>query len=131
MKKVTYLLLAVLVALMLPVTAMAAENDIAAMIDALPTVEEFKAMDNAQQVDAYNRTQEAYDAYMALPTEEKEALAGAEEVFDALFSHYNTLIAPAEPAENTGKIGYNYPVWIILGGLVLLLAGLGLRKKAK
>ena len=52
MKKAAFVLLAVLLAAALPVSALAAQTDVAAMIDALPTVEQFKAMDNAGQVDA-------------------------------------------------------------------------------
>ena len=127
MKKAAFVLLAVLLAAALPVSALAAQTDVAAMIDALPTVEHFKAMDNAGQVDAYNHTQEAYDAYMALSLEEKEAIKGAEEKFDALFSHYNTLIAPAEG----GKTGSNAPVWILLAALLLLVVLPLVKKKAR
>lgn len=98
---------------------------VGAMVDALPTVEEFKAMDKEAQVDAYNRTQEAYNAYMELNAEEKEQLPGAEAHFDALFSHYNTLIAPAD----SGKVGSNTLVWVVIALLAAMLLVPVLRKK--
>lgn len=64
-----------------------------ALIDALPTVEEVKAMDMDGQRAAYDQTQEAYDAYMAL-TEEQRALITGAEVFEALFAFFNGQIMP-------------------------------------
>ena len=116
MNRLFRLAFALLLLLSLSVSALAAETtgaSVKEMIDALPTVEEFKAMDSDAQVDVYNRTQTAYDAYMALDAEEKAQLEGAEETFDALFSYYNTLIAPAD----SGKTGSNLPVWLILAAL--------------
>lgn len=63
-------------------------------LEALPTVEEFQAMDEAGQLDAYNRTQAAYDAYMSLSEREQQELEGAEETFEALFTHFNSQIMP-------------------------------------
>ena len=61
-------------------------------------------MDAEDQLEAYNRTQAAYDAYMALSDEEKAGMEQAEETFEALFSHFNTLVAPAdEPAVSAEK----------------------------
>ena len=85
-------------------------------------MEEFKAMSPEEQVDAYNRTQYAYAAYMDLPTaEEKEALEGAEEKFDALFSHFNTMIMPIETGEETGKVSHNQFIWVVSAGMGLCL----------
>lgn len=64
-----------------------------ALIDALPTVEEVKAMDMDGQRAAYDQTQEAYDAYMAL-TEEQRALITGAEVFEVLFAFFNGQIMP-------------------------------------
>lgn len=131
MKKLTYILLSLALIVSLSITAFASET-VAEQIRELPTVEEFKTLDADAQLDAYNRTQEAYDAYMALTEEEKEAIEGAEEIFDTLFAHFNTLIAPAEKTENSGKVGYNSPAWIIIlaliATLVTLLAGKMKRK---
>ena len=98
MKKLTYLMLALML-LTLPVTAMAAEtvDSVQSMMEALPTVEEFQAMDSEAQLEAYNQTQFAYDAYMALNQEDREAISGAEETFEALFAHFNSMIMPLDP----------------------------------
>jgi len=99
-------------------------------IAALPSVEEFKAMSQEEQVDAYNRTQYAYETYMALPTaEEKQALVGAEEKFDALFSYFNTLIMPLENVEETGKKSNNQFVWMVLAALAAVALAPQLQKK--
>ena len=129
MKKGIFLLLA-LVLLILPVTATETVDSVRSMIGNLPTVEEFKAMSREQQADAYNRTQYAYDAYMALPTaEEKQAIVGAEEKFDALFSHFNTLIMPLENGEACGKVSNNRFVWVVPAALVAAMLLPQLRKK--
>ena len=113
MRKIAGLLLMVLFLFQSP--AAFAEETLEQQIAALPGVEEFKAMSQEEQVDVYNRTQYAYEAYMALPTaEEKAALEGAEEKFDALFSHFNTMIMPLEPEEETGKVSYNQFIWVAL-----------------
>ena len=132
MKKAAYLLLAVLVVLMLPVTAMAAEAEVAALIGALPSVEEFKAMDEESRLDAYNRTQAAYDAYMALSEEEKANLEGAEETFEALFSHYNTLVAPVEETRQGDRRSAALSmIFVILAANAgaMLLTGVGRKRR--
>ena len=129
MKKGIFLLLA-LVLLILPVTATETADSVRSMIGNLPTVEEFKAMSREQQADAYNRTQYAYDAYMALPTaEEKQAIVGAEEKFDALFSHFNTLIMPIENGEARGKVSNNRFIWVVPAALAAAMLLPQLRKK--
>ena len=101
MKKWICLLTVLLLLAALPV-AVSADTDVAAMLEELPTVEQFQAMDADAQLEAYNRTQAAYDAYMALSNEEKAGITNAEETFEALFEHFNTLVAPAdEPAAST------------------------------
>ena len=102
MKKLICFLTVCLLLAALPVSVFA-NTDVAAMLEALPTVEQFQAMDADAQLEAYNRTQAAYDAYMALSEEEKAGIENAEETFEALFGYFNTLVAPAEepavPAE--------------------------------
>ena len=95
MKKLICLLAVCLLLAALPVSALA-DTDVAAMLEALPTVEEFQAMDADAQLEAYNRTQAAYDAYMALSDEEKAGMENAEETFETLFGYFNTLVAPAD-----------------------------------
>ena len=99
MKKCMYLLL-ILVFLTLPVTALAAEtvDSVGLMIEGLPTVAEFQAMDPQMQQDAYIRTQQAYDAYLTLSETERSEIAGAEEVFGSLFSHFNSQVMPIDGA---------------------------------
>lgn len=60
----------------------------------LPTVEQFQAMDEAAQLDAYNKTQAAYDAYMALTEQQKQQLSEAEGIFEDLFTYFNGQIMP-------------------------------------
>ena len=129
MRKFAGILLALLLILSQSSAAFGAET-LEEQIAALPGVEEFRAMSREEQVDVYNRTQYAYEAYMALPTaEEKEALEGAEEKFDALFSHFNTLIMPAENGEENGKVSNNRFAWILLAAMTILLLVPIFRKK--
>lgn len=127
MRKITAILLAVLLLARIPAFA---EETLEQQIAALPDVAEFQAMSREEQADAYNRTQYAYDAYMALPTaEEKDALEGAEEKFDALFSCFNTMIMPVENEEATGKVGYNQFAWAVLLVMAAMLVVPVLRRK--
>ena len=71
-----------------------AVEDVRQQLEALPTVEEFQAMDAAAQQDAYNRTQAAYDAYMALTEAQRGELKEAETIFEALFTYFNSQIMP-------------------------------------
>lgn len=71
-----------------------AVEDVRKQLEALPTVEEFQAMDEAAQLDAYNRTQAAYDAYMALTEAQRKELPEAEKTFEALFGYFNGQIMP-------------------------------------
>lgn len=130
MRKIAGILLMVLVLFQSP--AAFAEETLEQQIAALPSVEEFKAMSQEEQVDAYNRTQYAYEAYMALPTaEEKAALEGAEEKFDALFSHFNTMIMPLEPEEETGKVSYNWFAWMAMLAVIAVPVVSMLRKRCR
>lgn len=97
MNKFVYMIMVCLLLAVFPVVA-AAQEDVQSMIDALPSVEDFQAMDADRQLEVYNQTQTAYDAYMALTEEEKAEIAGAEETFEALFGHFNSLVMPLEPA---------------------------------
>ena len=87
----------------------------AAMLDALPTVEQFQTMDPDAQLEAYNRTQAAYDAYMALSEEEKAKLENAGETFETLFGYFNTLVAPTEEAAVSAESGNNVTFLIFTG----------------
>ena len=76
-----------------------ANADVSAMIRQLPTVEAFQSLDADAQLEAYNQVQAAYDAYMALTEEERSAISGAEETFEALFAHFNSLVMPVEEVQ--------------------------------
>lgn len=61
---------------------------------ALPSVEEFAALDGDARLEAYNRTQAAYDAYMSLTEKQRQQLSKAEEIFENLFSWFNSQVMP-------------------------------------
>ncbi|MBO7253532.1 MAG: hypothetical protein J6V25_12995 [Oscillospiraceae bacterium] len=62
------------------------------MVENLPAVEEFQAMDADAQKDAYDRTQAAYDAYMKLSAGQRRKIKGADAVFASLFAYFNNQI---------------------------------------
>ena len=92
-------LLAVCLLLAVMSVGVSANADVSAMMQQLPTVEAFQTMDADAQLEAYNQVQAAYDAYMALSEEEKAAMEGAEETFETLFAHFNSLVMPVEAVE--------------------------------
>ena len=82
------------------------------MIDALPTVEELKAMDTEEQSAVYTDLQAAYDAYEALTDDEKQEVTGAD-IMDDLFDVFNGMTnALADSAFNitggTANTDYTY-----------------------
>lgn len=95
MRKLICLLAAVLMIAALAVNAFA-DSTVQSMIEGLPAVEEFQTMDSDAQLEAYNQVQAAYDVYMALSDAERSEIAGAEETFETLFAHFNSLIMPVE-----------------------------------
>lgn len=97
MKKMICLLAACLLIAAMSVNVFA-DNTVQSMIDGLPTVEEFQTMDSDAQLEAYNKTQAAYDAYMALSEAEQAEISGGEAVFETLFAHFNALIMPLDAA---------------------------------
>ena len=92
-------LLAVCLLLAVMSVGVSANADVSAMMQQLPTVEAFQTMDAEAQLEAYNQVQAAYDAYMTLSEEEKAAMEGAEETFETLFAHFNSLVMPVEAVE--------------------------------
>lgn len=71
-----------------------AVENVRKLAEALPTVEEFTAMDADAQQEAYLRTQTAYDAYMTLDADRQGKLKDSLGKMEALFSYFNTLIMP-------------------------------------
>ena len=106
-----------------------AEETVQSMIEELPTVEQFQAMDADAQLEAYNKTQAAYDAYMALSQEDRAEFAGAEETFETLFAHFNSLVMPVEevqeaetksPGERIGTIAMTVAAFAVGFGIMNL-----------
>lgn len=109
-----------LCALPLAATAQTGE-DVKAMVEALPALEALQAMSLEEQQQVYTQTQAVYDAYQALSEEARAEITGAEETFEALFSHFNTLVMPLEetvPAEQPEEKEEGIP-W---GFIALILA---------
>ena len=117
MKKIIALLLLLPV---LVLSAMAA--DVQSMISELPAVDVLQEMDMDSQREVYEKTQAAYDAYMALPEEEKAELTGAEETFESLFGYFNTLVTPAEEAQEESGSSANMLSTVIAAAVGILLA---------
>lgn len=115
-------IIALLLLLALPVSVMAA--DVQSMVEELPAVSVLQEMDMDQQREVYDKTQAAYDAYMALSDEEKAGIENAEETFESLFGYFNTLIAPAEEVPEEGGTGSD-----ILSTVIACLLGLFLARK--
>jgi len=135
MKKCALLLLVMLLvcAMTVPAQASEAAENVAAMIAALPSVEEFAAMDPGMQQDFYNRTQVAYDAWMSLSEEEKAEIPGAEETFAALFTYFNAQVMPIDQADAkpTGKRSFNSYGWILIAALAAVVPVLGRKRKTR
>lgn len=113
----------ILVLLLLPIlTLTAMASDVQSMVDALPAVEVVREMDMDQQRDIYDKTQAAYDAYMALSEEEKAKMTGAEETFNSLFGYFNTLVSPAEEVPEESGSGANILSTVLATAIGILLA---------
>ena len=78
-----------------------------AMIDALPGVEEVKAMSLDGQRNVYDRLQEAYDAYEALSGEEKEQIISSE-ILEELFFWFNNQTAPTAEKDSGDFSGFHW-----------------------
>lgn len=113
----------ILVLLLLPIlTLTAMASDVQSVVDALPAVEVVREMDMDQQRDIYDKTQAAYDAYMALSEEEKAKMTGAEETFNSLFGYFNTLVSPAEEVPEESGSGANILSTVLATAIGILLA---------
>ena len=76
-----------------------AVTDVQALINALPTAEELKAMPLEEQQTVYAQLCEAYDAYEALADEQKATITGAE-IFEELFTFFNGQVNALTTIEN-------------------------------
>ncbi|MGN1026777.1 MAG: leucine-rich repeat domain-containing protein [Faecousia sp.] len=100
----------------------AAAGEVATLIDALPTLEEVKAMSTEEQAEAYTQVQKAYDAYNALTDDQKALIPDAESTFTSLFEYFNTLTAPADVTAS-GSCGTRL-TWVFEDG-TLTISGSG------
>jgi len=94
MKKLVFLLC---LALLLTGCVRQSDREVDAVreqINSLPSVADFKLLSPAEQTERYNRTQRAYEAYMALTEEQRQQIPEAEAVFEALFSWFNAQVQP-------------------------------------
>jgi hypothetical protein len=71
-----------------------AVENVRSLVEKLPSVEEFEAMDQDGKLAAYTATQSAYDAFMALTDKQQEQLTKELAVMETLFQHFNSLIMP-------------------------------------
>jgi len=108
LKKCMTLLVALILIFSVLPSAAASETptceEVKAMLEQLPSVEELQAMSQEEQNRVYDQVQAAYDGYQALSPEDRASLAGAEETFQALFVYFNSLVMPLEgtaPQEET------------------------------
>lgn len=116
--------------LFLPVLALSAMAvDVQSMIDALPAVEVLQDMDMNDQREVYDRTQAAYDAYMALTEEEKANLPEAEETFESLFGYFNTLVSPSEAVQEESGSGAGVLVMVISAAVGMFLVWMVISKR--
>lgn len=102
----------------------AAAEAVQTLIDALPTLEEVQAMSMAEQTEAYNQVQSAYEAYDALTDDQKALIPDAESTFTSLFEYFNTLTAPAADVLLSGNCGANLTFTLTDDG-VLTISGTG------
>ena len=131
MKRTTMLIVSLVLVVSLSLTAFAGET-VRSRIDALPSVEEFAAMDAQTQNEAYTRTQQAYDAYMALSEAERAELPEAEAKFEALFAYFNSQVMPLEEAEEPGPSAASDLMATILATLAaLVILPLFVKKRKK
>ena len=89
-------------------------------IQALPSVEELVELPFEQQKEVYYRTQEAYDSFQTLVTEEQEKIPEAEEIFTSLFGYFNSLVMPLMETEEAVAIPEESTVETTLPDVVIL-----------
>lgn len=117
MKKILALLL------LLPVLTLSVlAADVASMVEELPAVSVLREMDMDRQREVYDRTQAAYDAYMALSDGEKAEIPGAEDTFGELFGYFNTLTMPLEEAPAQTGTGSEILSTVLAVAVGILLA---------
>lgn len=83
-----------------------AVESVQAMIDALPTADELRAMTKDGQNAVYTDLQAAYDAYNALTDGQKAEVTGAE-IFDQLFEVFNGMVNALTTESNVSYLDQN------------------------
>ena len=71
-----------------------AVENVRKLVDALPSVEEFAALDDEETLVAYHATQSAYDAYLALTETQQKELTEELAAMEELFHYFNAQIMP-------------------------------------
>ena len=102
-KMISAMLVLILLLCALPVAAAAADEDVVQMIGELPDAAALNSMSQEQQLEVYNQTQAAYDAYLALSQQEQAAVEGAEAKFEALFAHFNSQVMALDAEETPAQ----------------------------
>ena len=75
--------------------------NVQALIDALPTTQEASLMESDEYLAAYAKTQEAYEAYLALSEEQQAVITGIDRV-EALFGMFNAGVATLAATSGSG-----------------------------
>ena len=101
-----------------------AADGVAALIQALPTVDALQEMTTEQQAEAYKQVQDAYDTYNALTEEQTVLLSDPEGIFAPLFDYFNAQTAPAVGSVASGTCGKNL-TWVLDDEGTLTISGTG------
>ena len=101
-----------------------AADAVAALIQALPTVDALQEMTTEQQAEAYKQVQDAYDTYNALTEEQTVLLSDPEGIFAPLFDYFNAQTAPAVETVASGTCGENL-TWTLDNTGNLVISGSG------
>lgn len=101
-----------------------AADAVAALIQALPTVDALQEMTTEQQAEAYKQVQDAYDTYNALTEEQTVLLSDPEGIFAPLFDYFNAQTAPAVETVASGTCGKNL-TWVLDNEGTLTISGTG------
>ena len=100
-----------------------AADEVAALIAALPVLDDIKDKVPADQREDYNQVQTAYDAYCDLTTEQQDLLPMAEEVFKSYFEYFNSMTHETNAVAN-GTCGENL-TWVLTDEGTLTISGEG------
>ena len=120
MKKLTILILAILLLCGCTSEPDTRVAEIRQQILSLPALEELTAMSMEDQQEIYYSTQEAYDRFQTLTTKEQEKIPEAGEIFSSLFGYFNALVMPLTETEEAVTIPPETTVETTLPDVVIL-----------